>query len=136
LGAAAAFDPLTEDLLRYVRDLTEGRGAEAIFFTAGGVPAIKSAIPALAKGGWLSLYGSVHPKGDLALDPNEIHYRELVVTGSFSHDKESFRQAVSMLNKGLVNVSPFVSERVPFCNVDYAMRRAMAQDTYRVVLTF
>jgi L-iditol 2-dehydrogenase len=72
----------------------------------------------------------------LCLDPNEIHYRELVITGSFSHDKESFRQSVSMLNTGLVNVLPFVSERVPFAKADYAMRRAMAKDTYRVVLTF
>jgi len=136
LGAAAAFDPLAEDLVGRVRDLTAGRGAEAIFFTAGGVPAIKPAIPALAKGGWLMLYGSIHPKGDLALDPNDIHYRELVITGSFSHDKESFRESVSMLNRGLVNVSPFVSERVPFTNVDYAMKRAMSRDTYRVVLTF
>jgi threonine dehydrogenase-like Zn-dependent dehydrogenase len=136
LGAAAAFDPLAEDIAKYVGDLTAGRGAEAIFFTAGGVPAIKPAIPALAKGGWLQLYGSVHPKGDLALDPNDIHYRELVITGSFSHDKESFRESVSMLNRSLVNVAPFVSERVPFTNVDYAMRRAMAKDTYRVVLTF
>ena len=136
MGATAAINPLSDDLVRYIRDLTAGHGAEAIFFTAGGVPAIKPAISALANGGWLSLYGSVHPKGDLSLDPNEIHYRELVVTGSFSHDKESFRESVSMLNRGLVNVSPFVSERVPFPNVEHAMRRAMAKDTYRVVLTF
>jgi threonine dehydrogenase-like Zn-dependent dehydrogenase len=136
LGAAFAFDPLAEDLAGRMRELTAGRGAEAIFFTAGGVPAIKPAVGALTKGGWLMLYGSIHPAGDLALDPNEIHYRELVVTGSFSHDKESFRESVSMLNRGLVNVSPFVSERVPFTNADYAMKRAMAKDTYRVVLTY
>jgi threonine dehydrogenase-like Zn-dependent dehydrogenase len=136
LGAAAAFDPQTEDLVNYVGDLTGGHGAEAIFFTAGGVPAIKPAIPALAKGGWLVLYGSIHPKGNLELDPNDIHYRELVLTGSFSHDKESFRESVGMLNGGVVSVAPFVSERVPFTNIDYAMRRAMSKDTYRVVLTF
>jgi len=136
LGAAAAFDPLAEDIAAYVRQFTGGRGAEAIFFTAGGVPAIKPALPALAKGGWLMLYGSIHPKGDLDLDPNDVHYRELVITGSFSHDKESFRQSVAMLNSGIVSVSPFVSERVPFLNVDQGMRRAMSKDTYRVVLTF
>ena len=45
------------------------------------------------------LYGSIHPKGDLAVDPNDIHYRELNITGTFSHDKESFREAVAMLNR-------------------------------------
>ena len=78
----------------------------------------------------------MHPKGNLELDPNDIHYRELVVTGSFSHDKESFRESVSLLNRGVVNVGPFISERVPFPKVEYAMRRAMSKDTYRVVLNF
>jgi L-iditol 2-dehydrogenase len=133
-GAACAVDPSGDELVGCVHGNTDGRGAEAIFFTAGGVPAIRSAVPALAKGGWLMLYGSVHPKGDLPLDPNDIHYRELVVTGTFSHDKESFREAVAMLNQGIVDVSPFISERVPFPNVDYAMRRALSPETYRVVL--
>jgi L-iditol 2-dehydrogenase len=136
LDAACAVDPLGDDLLECVYGQTGGRGAEAVFFTAGGVPAIRSALPALAKGGWLMLYGSVHPKGDLPVDPNDIHYRELNITGTFSHDKESFREAVALLNARLVDVSSFISERVPFPNVDYAMQRALAKDTYRVVLEF
>jgi L-iditol 2-dehydrogenase len=135
-GAACAMDPADPGLAECVQDMTEGIGAAAVFFTAGGVPAIRSAIPLLAKGGWLMLYGSIHPREDLPVDPNDIHYRELNITGTFSHDKESFREAVALLNGGLVNLAPFVSERVPFPQVDYAMQRAMAKDTYRVVLTF
>jgi threonine dehydrogenase-like Zn-dependent dehydrogenase len=135
-GAACAVDPLTDDLVACVHGQTAGRGAEAIFFTAGGVPAIRQAIPALAKGGWLMLYGSIHPKGDLPVDPNDIHYRELVITGTFSHDKESFREAVAMLNGGIVDVAPFVSKRVAFPDVAYAMRQAVSPETYRVVLEF
>jgi threonine dehydrogenase-like Zn-dependent dehydrogenase len=136
LGATCAVDPLSDDLVECVYGHTEGRGAEAVFFTAGGVPAIRSAIPALAKGGWLMLYGSIHPKGDLPVEPNDIHYRELNITGTYSHDKESFREAVVLLNERLVDVSSFISERVPFPSVDYAMQRASAKDTYRVVVEF
>ena len=82
------------------------------------------------------LYGSIHPKGDLPVDPNDIHYRELNITGTFSHDKESFREAVALLNERLVDVSAFISDRVSFPNVDYAMQRALAKDTYRVVVEF
>jgi threonine dehydrogenase-like Zn-dependent dehydrogenase len=103
---------------------------------AFGACACEGAIPALAKGGWLMLYGSIHPKGDLPVDPNDIHYRELNITGTYSHDKESFREAVALLNERLVDVSAFISERVPFPSVDYAMQRALAKDTYRVVVEF
>ena len=81
-----------------IRDLTAGIGAIGGLLHRRRCPAIRSAIPLMAKGGWLMLYGSIHPKGDLAVDPNDIHYRELNITGTFSHDKESFREAVAMLN--------------------------------------
>jgi threonine dehydrogenase-like Zn-dependent dehydrogenase len=134
LGAVCAVDPFDDDLAECAAGQTEGRGVEAIFFTAGGIPAIRAALPALAKGGWLMLYGSVHPKGDLPIDPNDVHYRELVITGTFSHDKESFREAVAMLNQGIVDVRPFISERIPFGDPALAMQRALAPDTYRVVI--
>ena len=126
---------LSDDLVECVHGYTDGRGAKAVFFTAGGVPAIRSAIPALAKGGWLMLYGSIHPKGDLPVDPNDIHYRELNITGTFSHDKESFPRGGGFARRapGGVHV---VSDRVPFLGVDYAMQRALAKDTYRVVVEF
>lgn len=136
LGAAYAVDPLNDDLVSCVHGCTAGRGAEAVFFTAGGVPAILSALSTLAKGGWLMLYGSVHPKGDLPIDPNDVHYRELVITGTFSHDRESFREAVAMLDDHIVDVAPYVTERITFPDVDLALRRAVSPDTYRVVLEF
>jgi L-iditol 2-dehydrogenase len=135
-GAAVAIDPADPGLGETIAELTGRIGLAAVFFTAGGAPAIRSAIPLLAKGGWLMLYGSVHPKGELALDPNEVHYRELNVTGTYSHDKESFREAVALLDGGLLNLGSFISERVAFPAVDYAMQRALAMDTYRVVVTF
>jgi len=135
-GAAAGFNPLQEDGTDLLKSLTGGRGARAIFFTAGGVPAIEAGVPLLAKGGWMCLYGSIHPKGMLTVDPNLIHYNELVITGSFSHTKASFRQAVALLSQGQVNTAPFISERVRFPDVQYAFERAISGDTYRVVVDF
>jgi L-iditol 2-dehydrogenase len=84
----------------------------------------------------MCLYGSIHPKGMLTIDPNLIHYNELVVTGSFSHTKASFRQAVAMLSAGLVNTAPFISLHVKFPEVQYAFERAITPGTYRVVVDF
>ncbi len=135
-GADSVCDPLDDDLEGVVKDLTVGRGVKAVFFTAGGVPAIRQALSLLNKGGWLCLYGSVHPQGPVEVDPNFVHYNELVITGTFSHTKSSFRQAVAMLSQGQLNTSIFVSERVPFPDVAYGFERAIRSDTYRVVMTF
>lgn len=135
-GADLACDPLNEDLGQILRDFTGGRGANAVFFTAGGVAAVQQALPLLDKGGWLCLYGSVHPQGPVEVDPNFVHYNELIITGTFSNTKSSFRQAVAMLSQGQIDIESFISERVPFPNVVYGFERAISPETYRVVMTF
>jgi len=135
-GAVAVYDPLKENGLDLVKGMTGGRGVRAVFFTAGGVPAIEVGMPLLAKGGWMCLYGSIHPKGLLSIDPNLIHYNEWVVTGSFSHTKESFRRAVAMLSTGLVDTAPFISKRVKFPDVQSVFEQAITPGMYRVVMDF
>jgi threonine dehydrogenase-like Zn-dependent dehydrogenase len=136
LGADWAADPLRPDFSEAAADFQHGRGFQTVFFTAGGTPALDQAIPLLAKGGWLQMYGSIHPKGLLQIDPNYVHYNELVVTGTFSHTKKSFGQAVALLSEGLIDASSFISERIPFPDVNKGFERAIMPDTYRVVMTF
>ena len=90
----------------------------------------------LAKGGWLCLYGSVYPKGTIELDPNDVHYREIFFTGTFSHSRSSFRQAVQTISAGQVDLAPFVSAEIPFPEVQAGFELAIRPDTYRVVVTF
>lgn len=135
-GADFVLDPGDDHFREAILDRTGGFGVNAVFFTAGGGPAIEQALEVMAKGGWLCLYGSVHPSGDVSVDPNHIHYDELFVTGTFSHTRESYRQAVELISQGQLDVSPFISERVPFPQADHAFERALSLDTYRVLMTF
>lgn len=135
-GAHLALDPFNSDFEEACKSFTNGKGFNSVFFTAGGGPAIEQAMKLLGKRGWLCLYGSVHPKGPVQVDPNLVHYSELVVTGTYSHTKQSFRQAVAMLSQGMIDVAPFISERLPFPEVEAAFERAISPDTYRVVVTF
>ncbi|MCL5995436.1 MAG: zinc-binding dehydrogenase [Chloroflexi bacterium] len=135
-GAECTFDPRETGFVDSVRDCAEGRGVNAAFFTAGGPAAIEQAAASLAKGGWLCLYGSVHPTGPIQMDPNVLHYNELVVTGTFSHTRASFQQAVALISSGLVDVGPYVSEQVDAGRVTYAFERAISADTYRIVVTY
>lgn len=136
LGATVAMSPFDAVFGEIVQEFTRGRGFKAIFFTAGGVPAVEQGVSLLSKGGWLCLYGSIHPKGMMQLDPNCVHYNEYVLTGTFSHTRRSFRQAVEMLSYGLVDVSHFISKTVAFPDVQHGFELAVQPDTYRVVMMF
>ncbi len=135
-GADVVLDPTDSHFREAILDRTGGYGANAVFFTAGGGPAIDQALKVVAKGGWLCLYGSVHPSGEINVDPNHIHYDELFVTGTFSHTRESYREAVELISQAQIDVSPFITERVPFPEGDYGFERAISSDTYRVLMRF
>ncbi|MBE5056045.1 zinc-binding dehydrogenase [Pseudoflavonifractor sp. DSM 107456] len=134
LGADRVVDPTKEDLLAVVREMTDGRGVEAVFYTAGGAKAAEQGIDALAKGGTIVFYGAIYPKGTVSIDPNKIHYDEINFTGLVSTTKESFRESARMLSEGLIDVREFISEEVPLEQIDYAFRRAVSPDTYRVIV--
>lgn len=134
LGADRVVDPTKEDLLAVVREMTDGRGVEAVFYTAGGAKAVEQGINALAKGGTIVFYGAIYPKGTMSIDPNKIHYDEINFTGLVSTTKESFRESARMLSEGLIDVREFISEEVPLEKIDYAFRRAVSPDTYRVIV--
>lgn len=134
LGADRVVDPTKESLKDVVKAMTDGRGVEAVFYTAGGAKAAEEGINVLAKGGTIVFYGAVYPKGTMTIDPNKIHYDEINFTGLVSTTKESFRESARMLSEGLIDVRPFISEEIPFEKVGYAFERAVAPDTYRVVV--
>ena len=131
-GAEQALDPAGDE----VEAALGGRRLRAVFFTGGGAAAIQQALPLLDKGGWLCLYGSVHPSAPVPVDPNLVHYRELVITGTYSHTRASFRRAAALLSQGQLDVAALISERVPFPALERGFARALAEDTYRVVMTW
>ncbi len=134
LGADRVVDPTKEDLKTAVMEMTGGIGAEAVFYTAGGAKAAAQGIDVLCKGGTIVLYGAIYPKGMMEIDPNLVHYNEINITGLVSTTKESFRESARMLSEGLIDVTPFISEVVPFEKIGYAFQRAVAPDTYRVIV--
>ena len=46
------------------------------------------------------------------------------------------QQSVDLISGGVLDLGPFISERVPFPHVERAFQRAASPDTYRVVVTF
>ncbi len=135
-GADWVIDPRQVPPDEHAHECTGGVGAAAAFYTAGGAPAIEQAAHSLAKGGWLCLYGSTHPDVAMPLMANDVHYRELIVTGSFSHTRASFAQAVALISHRQVNMLPLISECVPFPQMDYAFQRAVSPGKYRIIVTF
>jgi S-(hydroxymethyl)glutathione dehydrogenase / alcohol dehydrogenase len=83
LGATHGLDPRTDDVVGLLRDLTDGRGADAAVDTAGVPGVVAQAYEAVRRGGTVVAVG-IPPLGATADLPAErLPREEKVVTGSF-----------------------------------------------------
>ncbi len=83
LGATHAVDPGSDDVAGLVRELTEGRGADYAFDTAGAPGVVAQAYEAVRRGGIVVAVG-IPPVGATAdLPAPSLPREEKIVTGSF-----------------------------------------------------
>ena len=136
MGADVVIDPTEQPFADQVRALTGGRGADVIFCALSVASAVEQAVEAVAKGGRVHVYASVHPRGTkISIDPNLFHSKEIVLTGTMSQDKEDVRQTVRLISRGLIDLKPLISLLLPFEKLEEGLQAALRPDTYRVVVT-
>ncbi|RLC62687.1 MAG: hypothetical protein DRI80_05760 [Chloroflexota bacterium] len=136
MGADAVIDPTQAPFAEQVKALTRGRGADVIFCAMSVASAVEQAMEAVAKGGRVHVYASIHPRGTkISIDPNLFHSKEIVLTGTMSQDKEDVLQAVRMISEGLIDLKPFISLVLPFERLEEGLQAALRPDTYRVIVT-
>jgi threonine dehydrogenase-like Zn-dependent dehydrogenase len=97
LGAIATIDPMTQDVSKQVKELTDGQGADVAVVSTGSAPAAASALGAVRRQGLIGLFGGFPPNTVLDLDPNIIHYNELILTGSQNATIDQYRRTLALL---------------------------------------
>lgn len=133
-GADYVIDPIHEDLKAEVLKITNGRGVEKAFFTAGGKAAIEGAVQALAIRGTLVIYGGTGPEDDFAVNPKWFHYKEITITGVTKHTKETIRVAAELLSLKELPLDKLITSRFPFEKIEDALKEAREISSYRPVV--
>ena len=133
-GADYVVDPIQEDLEARVREITNGRGVERAFFTAGGKVAIESSIQALAIRGTLVIYGGTGPNDQFMVDPKWFHYNEITITGVTKHTKETIRVATELLSMKNLPLDKLITSEFPFEKIEDALIEARNISSYRPVV--
>jgi L-iditol 2-dehydrogenase len=135
MGADVLINSKDKNAAEAVKELTEGRGADAVFCTAAIPSLAEEAIKMTGKFGRVVMYSSFHPKDPIPLDVNSVHYSEIIITGSVNPGIRDFYTAVRLLSLGLVDPSGLVSGSYPLENIREAFQHAVAPGTYRVIVT-
>lgn len=134
LGADELIDASAVDPVARVKELTDGRGAEAVVSAIGHRTANEQGMAMLSDRGRFVLFAAAHPEPELTILPNDMHNRETGVFGVVSKEKQDFYTASRLIRYRQVDLSPLIDARYPIADIAAALEHAVRPGTYRVVV--
>ena len=136
LGADEAFDPTACDAVERVCELTDGRGADAVFNTCAHPKIAEQAVRMTAPCGICVMFSSIHPREDVPMDAGALHSLQISVTGAVSPTIHAYYEAVQVIDKGIIDPAPLIEGTFPYTDFQSAMDTAIRPDSYKVIVTF
>jgi L-iditol 2-dehydrogenase len=102
------------DVVNEIVARTDGRGVDVVVVAAASGRAQEQAVRLAARQGRISFFGGL-PKDDpvIALDANEVHYRELTIVGANGSSPTHNAQALDLIATGAVPVADLITRRLP-----------------------
>jgi len=135
LGADYIINSTTVDLAKTVKDLTDGYGADAIIVATGNKTAIEAAFKAVSPAGKIVFFGGTYPPAFVEIDPNLVHYEEVLITGSYDHTPNHVERALKILSKKAVDVDRLISHVFPLDKLREAFEMVKSASALKVQVT-
>ena len=122
-GVAIAFDPTEDDVVRGIRDRTDGDGrGRGLRGRRERPSATAQAVQAVRPGGTLVLVG--YWEADAVTLPGITAMRKGLTVRFVRRMKHTFPRAIDLVRRGQVNLSALVSHEFPLAQVAEAFARA------------
>jgi L-iditol 2-dehydrogenase len=129
-------DPMTEDLVSIVKEITSGRGADSVICANPIAATQTQAVEAVSKDGKVVLFGGL-PKSNpmVTLDSNRIHYGEIEIIGSFSYHPSFHEKALEAIAQGQIPADKLVTQRFSLDQVERAFETAAGGNALKVLVS-
>jgi len=119
-GIDLTIDASRADVVTRVRELTEGRGADAVILAVGGNSLIQTAMDAARPGGRILLFAQTQ-HGETVIDPAAICVDEKTLLGSYSASVDLQEEAVRFVMNREMDLERLVSHRFPLSESPQAL---------------
>lgn len=111
-GLGLTIDASRTDVKQKVRELTDGRGADAVILAVGDNGLIRPAMDATRPGGRVLLFAQT-VRGEVSLDPAAICVDEKTLLGSYSASVELQEESVGFVMSRDTELERLISHRFP-----------------------
>jgi L-iditol 2-dehydrogenase len=122
-GIGLTIEASRVNVLERVRELTEGRGADAVILAVGGNSLIRTAMEAARPGGRVLLFAQTQ-HGEAVIDPAAICMDEKALVGSYSASVDLQEESVRFVMNQEMDMERLVSHRFPLAESRQALELA------------
>jgi len=112
LGFELLLDASQQDVVRSVREQTDGRGADAVILAVGSNALIRPAMDAARPGGRVLLFAQTQ-RGEVIIDPAAGCVDEKTLVGSYSASVDLHEESVRFVMKNEMDLEQLISHRFP-----------------------
>jgi len=135
LGLDQTTDASQVDTVRTVREMTEGRGADATILAVAGSALIRPAMDATRPGGRILLFAQT-VRGEATIDPAAVCVDEKTLLGSYSASVDLQEQSVQFVMNREMDFERLISHRFPLSKSVEALHRAThpQPDSMKIVI--
>jgi L-iditol 2-dehydrogenase len=95
-------------------ELTDGLGPSVVIVACSNAHAQADALEIAGKGGRVEFFGGLPKSAPTAvLNTNHLHYKEIVVTGSYSEKMSDFQAAQALIQSGRFPADKIITHHLP-----------------------
>jgi L-iditol 2-dehydrogenase len=123
LGFESTINASHEDVVRSVREQTEGRGADAVILAVGSNALIRPAMDATRPGGRVLLFAQTQ-HGEVVIDPAAVCVDEKTLVGSYSASVDLQEESVRFVMNREMDLEKLISHRFSLLDAPQALELA------------
>jgi L-iditol 2-dehydrogenase len=122
-GLEQSIDASRTNVVERVRELSEGRGADAVILAVGGNSLIRTAMDSARPGGRVLLFAQTQ-HGEAVIDPAAICVDEKTLVGSYSASVDLQEESVRFVMNREMDLEHLISHRFPLSESTQALELA------------
>lgn len=116
-------------------EVTDGDGFDVVIVAASNAFAQADALEIAGKGARVEFFGGLPKSNPTAvLNTNHLHYKELVVTGSYSEKISDFRTAYQLIESGRFPADKFITHELPLDRIHEAFTLMESGEALKVCI--
>lgn len=136
-GANAVIAPEDCDVKRAIYELTNGKMAEIVVVCPNSLQAMKEAFDYVSAGGCIVFFTPAKPDEVLSFCPNDIYFKDITITTSYSCGPDDTKRALGFIAKGIISASKLVSHRFRIEDTPQAYKlTAQATNSLKCMIVF